>query len=103
MNLLLMSNCRLQDDMKALGDQVKELHQMNRRRERLVIAAQCFAQVFDDAGLAYDEGERLNDQQMSALTALLRTAGHEVAADTWLGHHVPDSEDADPIAEALAG
>jgi hypothetical protein len=103
LNLLMLSNCKLQDDMTALGGQVKELVAMSRRRERLVIAAQRFAQVFDDAGLAYDEGDRLNDRQMSALTALLRTAGHEVAADTWESHQVPDSEDEDPITKALAG
>jgi hypothetical protein len=102
LNLLMLSNCKLQDDMTALGSQVKELVAMNRRRERLLVAADRFAQVFDDAGLAYDEGDRLSDRQMDALTHLLRSAGHEVAADTWESHRVPDSEDMDPLA-ALAG
>jgi hypothetical protein len=102
LTMIMLSNARLQDDVNALSDQMKELVAMNRRRERLVMAAQRFAQVFDDAGLAYDEGDRLSDQQMSALTALLKSAGHEVAADTWESFHVPDSEDKDPIAESLA-
>jgi hypothetical protein len=102
LRMLMLSNVRLHDDVNALSDQMKELVAMNRRRERLVITAQRFAQVFDDAGLAYDEGDRLSDDQMSALTELLRSAGHQVAADTWESHHVPDSEDKDPIAKTLA-
>lgn len=93
--MVMNSHVQLQDDVKYLGDQVNELVVLNRRRERLVVAAQHFAQVFDDPGLAYDEGDRLNDQQMCALTAVLRSAGHGGAADTWESHQVPDNADDD--------
>ncbi|WP_340376628.1 hypothetical protein U5640_16920 [Streptomyces sp. SS7] len=94
---LVHSNSHLHEDMNALSGQVKELVATSRRRELVVVAAQHFADVFDDTGLAYDEGDRLNDRQMQALTEVLRAAGHHKGADAWQSYAVPDETDADPF------
>jgi capsid portal protein len=99
LTMIMLSNARLQDDVNALSDQMKELVAMNRRREYLVIAAQGLADKFDDEMLALHISEHLSETELFPLMELLRAAGRHEAADTW---ERLNNADETPAAESLA-
>ncbi|MVO87449.1 hypothetical protein GPA10_22460 [Streptomyces sp. p1417] len=82
---------QLSNQVEYLTEKVDAIGRSTSRRERIIVAAEEFGNVFDDSLLAQAISDDLSDHHLDSLMHLLAATGHRRAADTWESFNRPDT------------